>query len=117
MGFDRIPAATDQDERIARLRLSRTQRVGPVNFGQLLQRFGSAVRALEHVGASVELTADPGAALGADGLLVPGVGNFHACAAGLRAADGPLIIGRRLAGGVFIGLGVFTALAGSRGAR
>ncbi|MCA0337078.1 MAG: imidazole glycerol phosphate synthase subunit HisH [Actinobacteria bacterium] len=59
----------------------------------------SAVRALEHVGASVELTADPGAALGADGLFVPGVGNFHACAAGLRAADGPLLIGRRLAGG------------------
>lgn len=59
----------------------------------------SAVRALEHVGASVNLTADPGAALAADGLFVPGVGNFHACVAGLRAADGPRIIGSRLAGG------------------
>ena len=31
-----------------------------------------AVRALEHVGADVELTADPAAALAADGLFVPG---------------------------------------------
>ena len=42
----------------------------------------SAVRALEHVGADVTLTADPEAALAADGLFVPGVGNFHACMAG-----------------------------------
>ena len=41
----------------------------------------SAVRALEHVGADVELTADRAAALAADGLFVPGVGNFHACMA------------------------------------
>ncbi len=59
----------------------------------------SAVRALEHVGAEVVLTADPEAALAADGLFVPGVGNFHACMAGLVSARGPLIIDRRLAGG------------------
>lgn len=59
----------------------------------------SAVRALEHVGASVQLTADPQAVLGADGLLVPGVGNFHACMRALEAARGPLLIDRRLAGG------------------
>jgi glutamine amidotransferase len=59
----------------------------------------SAVRALEHVGATVELTADRAKALAADGLFVPGVGNFHACMAGLRAADGPLVIETRLAGG------------------
>ena len=59
----------------------------------------SAVRALEHVGAAVTLTADRDAALAADGLFVPGVGNFHACMAGLAAADGPRIIDRRLAGG------------------
>jgi glutamine amidotransferase len=59
----------------------------------------SAVRALERVGAHVTLTADPVSALEADGLFVPGVGNFHACMAGLRAAHGPRIIGRRLAGG------------------
>jgi glutamine amidotransferase len=35
----------------------------------------------------------------ADGLVVPGVGAFAACMAGLRAVDGPKLIGRRLAGG------------------
>ncbi|HMM95916.1 imidazole glycerol phosphate synthase subunit HisH [Phycicoccus sp.] len=59
----------------------------------------SAVRALEHVGATVTLTADRAVALAADGLFVPGVGNFHACMAGLAAADGPFVIDRRLAGG------------------
>jgi glutamine amidotransferase len=59
----------------------------------------SAVRALERVGAHVELTGDRAAAMAADGLLVPGVGNFSACAAGLRAADGARIIDVRLAGG------------------
>ncbi|MBN9480168.1 MAG: DNA-processing protein DprA [Bordetella sp.] len=34
-------------ERFARLRLARTDRVGPVAFSQLLQRFGSAERALD----------------------------------------------------------------------
>ena len=59
----------------------------------------SAVRALERVGASVTLTRDPVAALECDGLFVPGVGNFHACMAGLESAHGPRIIGRRLSGG------------------
>jgi glutamine amidotransferase len=59
----------------------------------------SAVRALEHVGADVELTADRSAALAADGLFVPGVGNFHACMRGLHDADGPRVIETRLAGG------------------
>ena len=59
----------------------------------------SAVRALEHVGADVELTADRSAARAADGLFVPGVGNFHACMLGLRDADGPRVIETRLAGG------------------
>jgi imidazole glycerol-phosphate synthase subunit HisH len=59
----------------------------------------SAERALARVGADVTVTADPEAALEADGLVVPGVGAFAACMAGLRAVDGPRIIGRRLAGG------------------
>jgi glutamine amidotransferase len=59
----------------------------------------SAVRALERVGADVSLTGDPHAALNADGLFVPGVGNFHACMRGLRDADGARIIDVRLAGG------------------
>ena len=71
----------------------------------------SAVRALERVGASVTLTGDPATALECDGLFVPGVGNFHACMAGLRAAHGPRIIGRRLSGarpvlGVCVGMQV-----------
>jgi glutamine amidotransferase len=59
----------------------------------------SAVRALERAGASVELTADRAAAEGAEGLVVPGVGAFASCMAGLRAVHGPRTIGRRLAGG------------------
>lgn len=37
----------DDAERLARLRLARTDRVGPVAFSQLIGRFGSAVRAVE----------------------------------------------------------------------
>ena len=59
----------------------------------------SAVRALEHVGASVHLTADPAMVASCDGLFVPGVGNFHACLAGLRAVDAPRLIDVRLSGG------------------
>jgi glutamine amidotransferase len=59
----------------------------------------SVVRALERAGAAVELTSDRHAAEAADGLVVPGVGAFAACMAGLRAVDGPRAIDRRLAGG------------------
>ncbi|WP_447003612.1 imidazole glycerol phosphate synthase subunit HisH [Saccharothrix isguenensis] len=59
----------------------------------------SAERALQRVGADVEVTADHRAALDADGLVVPGVGAFAACMAGLDAIKGGLLIGRRLAGG------------------
>ena len=59
----------------------------------------SAVRAVERAGASVELTADLDTAMAADGLLVPGVGAFAACMAGLRAIRGERIIARRLSGG------------------
>jgi glutamine amidotransferase len=59
----------------------------------------SAERALARIGADVTVTADAQAALDADGLVVPGVGAFAACMAGLRAVDGPRIIDRRLAGG------------------
>jgi glutamine amidotransferase len=59
----------------------------------------SAERALARAGAEVVVTADRVAALNADGLVVPGVGAFAACMAGLAAVDGPAIIGRRLSGG------------------
>jgi glutamine amidotransferase len=59
----------------------------------------SAQRALERVGASVEVTADAGAASAADGLVVPGVGAFEACMTGLRKIAGERIIAERLAAG------------------
>lgn len=59
----------------------------------------SAVRALERVGAQVELTSDATHAQEADGLVVPGVGAFAAVMAGLREVHGEQIVDRRLAGG------------------
>ncbi|GAB2973455.1 imidazole glycerol phosphate synthase subunit HisH [Amycolatopsis acidiphila] len=59
----------------------------------------SAERAVQRVGAEVEVTADPHAALEADGLVVPGVGAFAACIEGLLSVGGEKIIGTRLAGG------------------
>ncbi|GLZ10636.1 imidazole glycerol phosphate synthase subunit HisH [Actinomadura sp. NBRC 104425] len=60
----------------------------------------SAERAVARHGVDVEVTADWDAALAADGLVVPGVGAFAACMAGLRSVRGEQIIGRRLAGGL-----------------
>ena len=71
----------------------------------------SAVRALERVGADVTLTADRTTAQEADGLVVPGVGAFAACMAGLKAVRGHEVVGRRLAGnrpvlGICVGMQV-----------
>jgi glutamine amidotransferase len=59
----------------------------------------SAERALVRAGADVTVTADSAAAFECDGLVVPGVGAFAACMSGIRAVNGPEIVGRRLAGG------------------
>ena len=59
----------------------------------------SAERAVRRAGAEVRVSADPAAALAADGLVVPGVGAFAACMEGLRSVRGERIIGQRLAGG------------------
>nr|WP_225953884.1 imidazole glycerol phosphate synthase subunit HisH [Kibdelosporangium phytohabitans] len=59
----------------------------------------SVERALQRVGAEVEVTADRHAALNADGLVVPGVGAFAACMRGLKSVQGHRTVGRRLAGG------------------
>jgi glutamine amidotransferase len=59
----------------------------------------SAQRALERVGAHVEVTADAEAAANADGLVVPGVGAFQACMTGLRAIGGDKIIADRVSAG------------------
>lgn len=59
----------------------------------------SATRALVAAGADVLLTSDVGAARAADGLVVPGVGAFAACMAGLVAVGGPALIRSRVAEG------------------
>ncbi|MEU1733848.1 imidazole glycerol phosphate synthase subunit HisH [Streptosporangium sp. NPDC020145] len=59
----------------------------------------SAERALARVGATVTVSSDYTQALEADGLVVPGVGAFAACMAGLRAVRGERIIDRRLSAG------------------
>ena len=59
----------------------------------------SAERALARAGARATVTSDFAAAMDCDGLVVPGVGAFAACMAGLREVRGDVIIDRRLAGG------------------
>ncbi|ORB03349.1 imidazole glycerol phosphate synthase subunit HisH [Mycolicibacter minnesotensis] len=59
----------------------------------------SAQRALQRVGAEVEVTADPEVAANADGLLVPGVGAYEACMRGLREVNGDKIIAQRVEAG------------------
>lgn len=59
----------------------------------------SAVRALEYVGADVQLTKDTDAIASADGLVVPGVGAFAAVMEALRGVGAVPHIGRRIAGG------------------
>ena len=59
----------------------------------------SVHRALEQVGADVVVTSDHDAAMECDGLMVPGVGAFDACMAGIRKVRGDMIVDRRLTGG------------------
>ena len=59
----------------------------------------SAQRALERVGAVATVTSDFDEAMNADGLVVPGVGAYAACMAGIDAVRGGVIVDRRLAGG------------------
>jgi glutamine amidotransferase len=77
--------------------VERVQKVVVLDYGSGNLR--SVERALARVGADVTVTADFSTSMEADGLVVPGVGAFAACMAGLRAVDGPKLIGRRLAGG------------------
>jgi glutamine amidotransferase len=74
----------------------------------------SAQRALQRVGADVEVTSDVGAAASADGLVVPGVGAFEACMTGLRGIGGDKIIAERVAAarpvlGVCVGMQILFA--------
>ncbi|MND92201.1 hypothetical protein D3C80_843480 [compost metagenome] len=74
-------------ERFARLRLARTDRVGPVAFSQLLQRFGSAVRAVEALPELVRRS-------GRDGYALPSVDRVEAeLAAGERVGARLILLG------------------------
>jgi imidazole glycerol-phosphate synthase subunit HisH len=82
----------------------------------------SAQRALQRAGAEVEVTSDPHVALGCDGLVVPGVGAFAACMAGLRAVHGEIVIGKRLAGsrpvlGICVGMQILFEEGDEHGLR
>ena len=82
----------------------------------------SAQRALARAGADVTVTADRHEALDAGGLVVPGVGAFAACMAGLRAVRGDRIIDERLAGsrpvlGICVGMQVLFELGVEHGTR
>src|ERR1700756_3295997 len=59
----------------------------------------SAERALARAGADVTVTADLHAAAECDGLVVPGVGAFAACMAGLRGIGGEKVIAGRVEAG------------------
>lgn len=59
----------------------------------------SAERALSGVGAEVRVTDDVKAARECDGLVVPGVGAFAACMAGIRAVGGDDVVRARVASG------------------
>lgn len=59
----------------------------------------SAERALAAAGADVTVTDDLAAAADADGLVVPGVGAFAACMAGIEASGAGSVIVRRVEAG------------------
>ncbi|MFI5832914.1 imidazole glycerol phosphate synthase subunit HisH [Micromonospora sp. NPDC051300] len=59
----------------------------------------SAERALERAGADVTVSADLAAAAAADGLVVPGVGAFAACMAGIEELGAGPVIAERVAAG------------------
>ena len=92
-----MPVLPPIDPRMIGAHRTPRPRVAVLDYGSGNVR--SAVRMLERLGARVELTADRTTCLEADGLVVPGVGNFHACMTGLRAVDGPALVDLRLAGG------------------
>jgi glutamine amidotransferase len=82
----------------------------------------SAQRALLRAGADAEVTADQAAAQDADGLVVPGVGAFAACMAGLRAVGGEQVIAKRLSGarpvlGICVGMQILFEAGVEHGER
>lgn len=65
-------------------------RVGVLDYG--CGNIHSACRALEKAGAAVVLSNQVSQLADCDGLVVPGVGSFESCMAGLNAVSGPAFI-------------------------
>ena len=72
--------------------------IGVVDYGMGNRR--SAEKALEHVGARVEVSADPERLRAMDGLVLPGVGAFPAGMAAIRAAGLDELLHERVEAGV-----------------
>ncbi|MBX6390887.1 MAG: imidazole glycerol phosphate synthase subunit HisH [Frankia sp.] len=82
----------------------------------------SAQRALERVGAEVAVTADLAAVAAADGLVVPGVGAYAACMAGVDAIGARRTIVDRVAAGrpvlgICVGMQILYELGEEHGVR
>jgi imidazole glycerol-phosphate synthase subunit HisH len=80
----------------------------------------SAQRALDRVGAAASVSSDLAAAAVADGLVVPGVGAYAACMAGIEALGaGPVIVDRVREGrpvlGICVGMQVLFAAGEEHG--
>ncbi|WP_025617917.1 imidazole glycerol phosphate synthase subunit HisH [Salinispora cortesiana] len=89
-------------------------RVAVLDYGSGNLR--SVERALAAVGAEVTVTDDLAAAADADGLVVPGVGAFAACMAGIAALGaGPVIVERVGAGRPVLGICVGMQVLFERG--
>jgi glutamine amidotransferase len=73
-------------------------RIGVVDYGMGNRR--SAEKALEHVGARVEVSGDPQRLRAMDGLVLPGVGAFPAAMTAIRAAGLDEFLQERVAAGV-----------------
>src|ERR1700728_1771181 len=73
-------------------------RIGIVDYGMGNRR--SVEKALEHVGARVEVSADPERLRAMDGLVLPGVGAFPAGMTAIRAAGLDELLHERVQAGV-----------------
>ncbi|MCM3924559.1 imidazole glycerol phosphate synthase subunit HisH [Frankia sp. AiPs1] len=99
---------------------ARRARVVVLDYGSGNLR--SAQRALARVGADVTVSDDLDAAMAADGLVVPGVGAYAACMAGLdRLGAAPVVRQRVAAGrpvlGICVGMQVLYELGDEHGVR
>jgi glutamine amidotransferase len=73
-------------------------RIAILDYG--MGNLRSVEKALEHVGASATVTADPGAVRAADGVILPGVGAFPRAMERIRERGIAELVGERVEAGV-----------------